>query len=101
VTPDARVLQFVRRAGRAEGAAVECERFARELSLDELAACFFFDDVDRRLIARRRTDATRLGFALQLGTVRYLGRFLEDPAAVPAGVVQWGRGRSACPPAPT
>lgn len=41
------------------------------------------------MIARRRTGASALGFALQLGTVRYLGRFLEDPAEVPAGVAQW------------
>jgi hypothetical protein len=53
--------------------------------LDELASSFFFDDEDRRLIACRRSDATRLGFAVQLGTMRHLGRFLEDPAAVPAG----------------
>jgi len=89
VTPEAQVLRFARRGAPAAGPPAEHGHFARELSLDELAACFFFDDADRRLIARRRTDATRLGFALQLGTVRYLGRFLEDPAAVPAGVVRW------------
>lgn len=89
MTPDAQVLRFARRGAPAGGPPAEYGRYARELSLDELAVCFFFDDADRRLIARRRTDATRLGFALQLGTVRYLGRFLEDPAAVPAGVVRW------------
>jgi len=89
VTPDARVLRFAPRGGRAGGAPSEYGRLPSELPLDDLANCFFFDDEDRRLIARRRTDTTRLGFALQLGTLRYLGRFLEDPAQVPAGAVQW------------
>ena len=89
MTPDAQILRFEPRGAGAGRPPEEYGRFARELSLDELASSFFFDDEDRRLVARRRTDATRLGFAVQLGTVRYLGRFLEDPAAVPAGVVAW------------
>lgn len=85
MTPEAEILRFA--AGGRPPA--DYGRFAGELSLDELATCFFFDDHDRRLIARRRTDGTRLGFALQLGTLRYLGRFLEDPVQVPTGVVTW------------
>ena len=46
-------------------------QFSRELSADELAGCFCFSDDDQRQIARRRGDANRLGFAVQLGTVRY------------------------------
>ncbi len=64
-------------------------RFTRELSPDELAGCFFFSDGDRGRIATRRGDASRLGFAVQLGTVRYLGCFLENPADVPATVRGW------------
>ena len=64
-------------------------RFPERLSADEVAEFFFFDERDRELVARRRRDLNRLGFAVQLGTVRYLGRFLEDPAGVPEQVVRW------------
>lgn len=87
MTPDARVLRFPSATGGT--VAQDYGRFTRELSPDELAGCFFFTDDDRRRIATRRGDANRLGFAVQLGTVRYLGRFLEDPADVPASVLGW------------
>jgi hypothetical protein len=86
MTPDARVLQF---PSSGPTRPQEYGQFTRELSPDELAGCFCFSDDDQRQIARRRGDANRLGFAVQLGTVRYLGRFLESPAAVPAQVVAW------------
>jgi Domain of unknown function (DUF4158) len=86
VTPDARVLQF---PPSATARPQDYGQFTRELSADELAGCFCFSDDDQRQIARRRGDVNRLGFAVQLGTVRYLGRFLENSAVAPAQVVGW------------
>jgi len=86
VTPDARVLQF---PPSATARPQDYGQFSRELSADELAGCFCFSDDDQRQIARRRRDVNRLGFAVQLGTVRYLGRFLENPAGAPEQVVAW------------
>jgi TnpA family transposase len=62
-------------------------RYPDSLSPDELARHFHLDDDDREWIANKRRDSSRLGFALQLATVRFLGNFLEDPADVPSAVL--------------
>ncbi|MEU7769326.1 DUF4158 domain-containing protein [Nocardia sp. NPDC049190] len=59
------------------------------LSRVELERFFHLDDEDRKLIAARRRDSNRLGFALQLVTVRYLGMFLPDPLGVPSELVDY------------
>ena len=63
-------------------------RYSSSPSPDDLARFFHLDDVDLGLIAHKRGDHNRLGFAVQLSTLRYVGTFLDDPLAVPLPVLQ-------------
>jgi hypothetical protein len=55
----------------------------------DLERFFVLDDADRDLIGDRRGDHNRLGLMLQATTVRYVGRFLENPLDVPWPVVEY------------
>ena len=64
-------------------------RFAGPPSRAQLERFFFLDDANRARVRQRRRDSNRLGFAVQLGTVRFLGTFLADPTNVPTPVVEY------------
>lgn len=55
----------------------------------DLERFFVLDEADRNLLGDRRGDHHRLGLMLQAATVRFLGRFLEDPLDVPWPVVEY------------
>lgn len=61
-------------------------KFTERPTSEQLAKYFWFDDQDRMIIFKLRSDYNCLGFAIQLGTVRFLGVFLSNPLDVPPNV---------------
>jgi len=62
-------------------------RFTGRPSADQLARFFHLDGMDHELIGQMRGGHNRLGFAVQLGTVRFLGVFPETFDVIPDTVV--------------
>ena len=63
-------------------------RYHADPSSEQLTRFFYLSAADKQFLAARRLPHTRLGCAVQLGTLRFLGTFLVDPLQVPPVVVQ-------------
>ena len=61
-------------------------RFAADPSPNELAQYFHLDRSDREILDGLRGDHNRLGFALMLGSARFLGVFPGADAEIPSSV---------------
>lgn len=67
-----------------------CGRFPEEMDRDWVGRACHVSADDRELAWCRADQVARLGDGVQLVTVRAIGTFLPDPAAVPAPVAAAG-----------
>lgn len=58
-------------------------------SEEQLSEYFFLDDNDLSVIDDLRTDVNKLGFAVQLGVLRFIGTFPRSFDDVPYVVVEY------------
>src|SRR5438105_6700389 len=64
-------------------------RYVEPPSAQQLSRYFHLDDADRERVNERRGAGNKLGFAVQLTTVGFLGTFLGEPTDVPSDVVAY------------
>lgn len=58
-------------------------RFPREITREEVVRYFSLQEAEMKIIANLRGDANRIGYALQLSALRYLGFIPSDLGAAP------------------
>ena len=61
-------------------------RYTGDPSPDHLARYLRLDDNDKAFVRKHRGDHMRLGAAVQLGAIRFLGTFLDDLCQAPPRV---------------
>ena len=64
-------------------------RIPPDLSDREIARYYTLTSEDLRIVKRRRGPANQLGFAVQLGLLRFPGRFYPDLTEVPSRLVRF------------
>ena len=64
-------------------------RFPSEMACEELERFFLLCDEDYQIIQTLRGKANQLGFAVQLGCLRYLGFFPEPLQSIPTSVTDY------------
>ncbi len=70
------------------------------LDADNMARCFTLSRADRELVAKRRRDANRIGFAVQLALLRHPGIALAQLEQPAEPLVQWLARQLEIPAAP-
>jgi len=68
---------------------IQYGHYAGEPTLAQLAKYFHLDDGDMDYIKQLDKAHTQLGYAVQLGTVRFLGTFLTGLEEVPTAVIEY------------
>ncbi|WP_106314979.1 Tn3 family transposase [Legionella pneumophila] len=64
-------------------------KYPETLAQAQLDKYFYLDDKDKELIDACRRDYNKMGYAIQLTTVRFLGTFLANPIDVPNDAVRY------------
>lgn len=73
-------------------------RFPDDVAPADLITFFTLSEADTEQVPKRTTAANRLGFALQLCTLRYLGFCPTDLRTIPAAVVHFVADQLGVPP---
>ena len=63
-------------------------KYPNDLTPEFIANYFFLDDKDKEWIKSKRGKFSRLGYALQLITVRYIGTFYSDLTTIPWKIIE-------------